>query len=102
MKSEGQLKISEALAGQVVLSKQGRDAGKYAVVVKVKDENFVYIADGVTRKVSAPKLKNIKHLKLTPYVLQRVSEKLAAGAELHDADVSKGLKVFDKKEGEIG
>lgn len=96
------MKQSEALAGQVVLSKQGRDNGKYAVIVKIKNESYVYIADGITRKVSDPKLKNIKHLKLTPYVLQKVADKLNANEQVLDAEIAKGLKVFDKKEGEIG
>lgn len=99
---EGQLKQSEALAGQVVLSKQGRDCGKYAVVVKIKNDSYVYIADGVARKVAEPKLKNIKHLKLTPYVLQKVADKLNANEQVFDAEIARGLKVFDKKEGEIG
>lgn len=96
------MKQSEALAGQVVLSKQGRDNGKYAVIVKIKNESYVYIADGITRKVSDPKLKNIKHLKLTPYVLQKVADKLNANEQVLDAEIAKGLKVFDKIEGEIG
>lgn len=102
MKAEDKLKTNDALAGQVVLSTQGRDKGKYAVVVKIETDGYVYIADGVTRRISKPKLKKLKHLKLTPYVLQKISDKLSSGQIVLDAEIAKGLKVFDKKEGEIG
>ena len=39
------------IPGRVVLSTQGRDEGRYFIVLKVIDENFVLMADGLTRKV---------------------------------------------------
>lgn len=54
--------------GSVVRSKAGRDKGKTAVILSF-DDRFAYIADGKERKVSKPKLKNVKHLELTETVL---------------------------------
>ena len=43
------------IPGRVVLSTQGRDEGRYFIVLEVIDENFVLMADGLTRKIDHPK-----------------------------------------------
>jgi len=48
--------------GQIVSSKAGRDAGRKYIVVGMLDDRTVLVADGVTRKISQPKKKNIRHL----------------------------------------
>ena len=48
--------------GRVVISLQGRDEGRAFVVTGTIDEQHVWIADGVTRKLAHPKTKKIKHL----------------------------------------
>lgn len=50
--------------GSVVKALAGRDSGRYFVVVETHDR-FVFIADGVTRKLESPKKKNIRHLEST-------------------------------------
>lgn len=47
--------------GTIVKSLKGHDSGEYYVVVKT-DEKFVYVANGKTKKLAAPKRKNLKHL----------------------------------------
>ena len=58
------------IPGRVVLSTQGRDEGRYFVVLEVIDENFVLMADGLTRKVDHPKKKKVKHLRPTPLLVE--------------------------------
>lgn len=53
------------LIGKVAIAKAGRDAGKYFMIVDVVDNNYVYISDGMSRKIEKPKKKKIKHLSLT-------------------------------------
>ncbi len=48
--------------GQFVRVTQGRDTDQYAVVVRIADEKFVWIADGDKRKFDRAKRKNILHL----------------------------------------
>jgi ribosomal protein L14E/L6E/L27E len=50
--------------GSVVIAEAGRDSGGYFVVTGC-DEKFCFIADGKSRKLSSPKRKNIKHIRLT-------------------------------------
>lgn len=50
--------------GSVVRADAGRDRGDYFTVVSA-DERYCFMADGKSRKLSAPKRKNIKHISLT-------------------------------------
>ena len=49
--------------GDIVLAVAGRDAERLFVVVGILDEDYVYIADGRSRKADSPKKKKIKHVK---------------------------------------
>ena len=52
------------LKGSVVRAETGRDGGKFFAVVDV-NEKYCLIADGKSRKLAAPKRKNIKHIRIT-------------------------------------
>ncbi len=54
--------------GSVVRAIAGRDKGKLFVVVTMENE-YVFIADGKTRKLSMPKRKNSKHIWPTDQIL---------------------------------
>ena len=55
--------------GTVVKSLKGRDKDKYFCVVCIED-GYVYLCDGKERKLSNPKRKKIKHIKVTQAKLQ--------------------------------
>jgi len=52
--------------GDIVLATAGRDSGKLFLVVgiSVSDENYVFMADGKSRKADSPKKKKIRHIKI--------------------------------------
>lgn len=54
--------------GSVVKADAGRDCGRYFAVVEMQD-GYCFIADGKSRKLLSPKLKNIKHLSFTNSVI---------------------------------
>ena len=54
--------------GRVVLCLAGRDKGTFAAVVG-STANTVLIADGKHRPLENPKMKNLKHVKVTAYRL---------------------------------
>ncbi|ALS24883.1 MULTISPECIES: KOW domain-containing RNA-binding protein [Paenibacillus] len=62
--------------GQIVRVNRGRDSGKYAVIIGVVDQRYVWIADGGKRKFDEPKKKNIIHLDLLPAVSSEVADSL--------------------------
>jgi ribosomal protein L14E/L6E/L27E len=76
------------------LSKAGRDKGKYFIVLKVVDENFVLVADGDMRKVDNPKLKKCKHLENTGKTSERVCQKLAEGVRVTNPELHRELTEF--------
>ncbi len=78
------------IPGRVVLSTQGRDEGRYFVVLEVIDENFVLMADGLTRKVDHPKKKKVKHLRPKPIVVEVDGSKLP-NKHLQDSDLRNAL-----------
>lgn len=61
--------------GQIVKVTQGRDSGKYAVVIGVEDR-FVYIVDGDKRKFDRPKKKNLLHVQLMDEVAPEVADSM--------------------------
>ncbi len=79
------------IPGRVVLSTQGRDEGRYFIVLKVIDENFVLMADGLTRKIDHPKKKKVKHLRLKPIVVN-VDGATLPNRHLQDSDLRTALE----------
>ncbi len=79
-------------AGRVVLSIQGRDAGRYFVILQVIDEQFVLMADGLTRKIAHPKKKKVKHLRPKP-ILVNVDGATLPNKHLQDSDLRKALEA---------
>ena len=79
------------IPGRVVLSTQGRDEGRYFVVLKVIDEQFVLMADGLTRKVDHPKKKKVKHLRPKPIVVN-VDGSMLPNKHLQDSDLRRYLR----------
>ena len=78
------------IPGRVVLSTQGRDEGRYFIVLAVIDENFVLMADGLTRKIDHPKKKKIKHLRPKP-ILVNVDGSALPNKHLQDSDLRRYL-----------
>ncbi len=78
--------------GRVVLSTQGRDEGRYFIVLQVIDENFVLMADGLTRKLDHPKKKKVKHLRAKPIMVNVDGEKLP-NKRLQDSDLRSALEA---------
>lgn len=80
--------------GSVVLSKAGRDAGRYFVVVGKADGQHVLLADGDLRKLQNPKKKKIKHLDVKPVTIPTITEKLTKGSGLYDAELRRNLEAL--------
>lgn len=52
--------------GSLVYSKAGRDKGRLFMVIDM-EADFVYLADGATRRMDNPKRKKQKHIIFTNY-----------------------------------
>ena len=78
--------------GRVVISRQGRDEGRCFVILQVVDDQFVMMADGLTRKLAHPKKKKLKHLYLKPVLVEGIAERLESH-QLLDSDLRKALNA---------
>ena len=76
--------------GRVVMSKQGRDRDRCFVILSVVDDQYVMMADGLTRKLDHPKRKKVKHLHPKPVKMEGLAERLASRQVL-DSDLRKLL-----------
>ncbi|MDR0856633.1 MAG: KOW domain-containing RNA-binding protein [Clostridiales bacterium] len=84
--------------GQVVKSKNGRDAGKYFLVYALADDGYVALADGRYRKTAAPKRKKTKHVEVLPEIKEGIAEKLKNHQKVFDSEISSALKIYTKGE----
>ena len=78
--------------GRIVRAHAGRDKGKYFAVVEIVDDNFVRIADGVSRRLASPKLKKVKHLEAMPQMVDGIADKLRDNQKVFDAELRKAIK----------
>ncbi len=78
--------------GRVAVSTAGRDKDRYFVITDIIDEQYVYIVDGDLRTKDHPKKKKLRHLKLTPYVLEGIASKLKGGARVFDAEIRSAIR----------
>lgn len=85
--------------GQVVISKSGRDKGRWFLVTELLDDQFVHLVDGKLRRLAKPKRKKIIHLQATHYHSDILKDHL-----LNDAKVWKTIQTMQrsKEEAEIG
>lgn len=77
-------------AGRVVKSIQGRDAGRYFVILEVLDDRYVLMADGQSRRLAHPKKKKIMHLRAKP-ILVNIDAATLPNQHLQDSDLRKAL-----------
>ena len=78
--------------GRVVKSRQGRDEGRCFVILQVVDDQFVIMADGLTRKLAHPKKKKLKHLYPKPVLVEGIVDGLRSH-QLLDSDLRKALNA---------
>ncbi|RJQ07290.1 MAG: RNA-binding protein [Bacillota bacterium] len=78
--------------GQLVRSKAGRDAGLYFLIVGIKDSRFVAVADGKVRRVSHPKLKNVRHLEIYPVRMESADARFAAPSVVTDRAIAEAIR----------
>lgn len=79
--------------GSIVLSKAGRDKGKYLVVV-ASACGYALLCDGGERPIQRPKRKSLKHIEDT-------QEKLSLAQMRGNSALKKALAAFDRTQREV-
>ncbi|WP_205842083.1 KOW domain-containing RNA-binding protein [Natranaerobius trueperi] len=81
--------MNKLQVGQLAVSTQGRDLGRYYLVIEILDEDFVRVSDGKKRPLSKPKKKNISHLQkinqqATEDLIHKLNVKRASDREVKE------------------
>ena len=81
----------------LVISKAGRDQGQLFYVSDA-DEQYVYLADGKSRRLEKPKRKKRKHIEQIPRTESRIAEKIRNGEKVLNSELRKELASFGQKQ----
>lgn len=84
----------QPVLGQVAKVLRGREQDQYAIVVRLEDSRFVWIADGDKRKFDQPKKKNILHLQLLNYSSSEVADSLNETGRVTNGKLRYALNKF--------
>ena len=84
------MKINEA---DIVVSLNGRDEGKYFLVIGTEDE-YSLLADGKCRRIEKPKRKKDKHLKLDGKADDHIASRLASGEKVSNSEIRRELAQY--------
>src|SRR5690242_12614271 len=92
----GETGVREALPaiGTVVKVLRGREQDGYAVIVRLADARFVWIADGDKRKFDQPKKKNLLHLELYEFVSSEVADSIKETGHVTNGKLRYALHKF--------
>ncbi len=92
----------EIIPGRVVISKKGRDKGRYFVVLCSLDADFVMVSDGDTRGLDRMKKKRRKHLCPQAAEFPSLAEGYLGGT-VTNAQIVKALAPYKKsRQEELG
>ena len=81
----------------LVVSKAGRDQGQLFYVIDA-DEQYVYLADGKSRRLEKPKRKKRKHIEQIPRTESRIADKIRNGEKVLNSELRKELASFGQKQ----
>ncbi len=81
----------------LIVSKAGRDKGQLFYVIDT-DEQYVYLADGKSRKLEKPKRKKRKHVEQVSRTESRIAEKIRNGEKVLNSELRKELASFGQKQ----
>ena len=98
------MKVTTPAVGGICQSKQGRDKGRYYLIVGVEQGGLIAVTDGNFKKLATPKKKNIKHLRLLPDKAETIALKIVEGKQVFDTEVYSALKNYNypKPDAEAG
>lgn len=82
--------------GMLVRSISGHDQGKFYVIMDMQQE-YLFLVDGIYKKMSNPKKKKIKHVQRADIIFPEITERIKNNA-LRDEYVKRQIKLYNKQE----
>lgn len=84
----------------VVISLNGRDAGKYFCVISTDDE-YSMISDGKGRRLEKPKKKKNKHIKRDGNLSGNTADKLKGSDKVTNNELRRALAEYRETKGGV-
>lgn len=82
--------------GSFVKSNQGRDRDNIYIVKRIFDKRLELV-DGNEKKLSKPKIKNIKHIDVLDGCAEKIAQKFVENKIVHDAEVYSAIRKFENQ-----
>lgn len=82
--------------GMLAYSRAGHDKGNLYVIIEA-DKEYVYLVDGIRRKISNPKKKKSKHIQIINDIPEIIRECMNSGKKVTDEDIKRSIKIFLKQ-----
>ena len=79
--------------GQIVYSSAGRDSGQPYVVLSIEND-YVYLADGASRRIEKAKKKKLKHVLETEFINTSIKDKLENDIRVTNAELRKVISNY--------
>ena len=90
------MKVITPEVGGICQSKQGRDKDRYYIISSVEKDGTVLVTDGNFKRLTTPKKKNLKHLRLLPEKVESIAVKLISGEKVFDTEIYSALKNYKR------
>ena len=84
------MKVKDPVIGGAAESLSGRDKGRLYIIVAAEGERLS-LADGKYRKLSNPKHKNSKHVRLMPFFFPEIVKRAGEGKD-ENSEIRAALK----------
>lgn len=85
------------MVGELAVSRAGHDRGTVYLIVK-EDGDSIYLADGVSKKYTAPKRKNRKHIQPVKQGLSAAQmEEIVQNPADADTKIKRYLKLYNER-----
>lgn len=94
--------LSLVKPGQWVTSTAGRDKGCHYLVMKVFDDRWLHVVDGVRRTSVNPKRKSIRHVWIHDVSGDELGAKFDAGKVVPNKEIQSALTELVREEEEVG
>ena len=82
--------------GDVVRSAAGHDRGQLFLITR-EEGDFVWLADGKSRKLEAPKKKRRKHVVSAGFWTNPVAGRMKNGVPVLDSEIRRALGAFQNR-----
>lgn len=90
-------KRPQACVGRLVISRAGHDCGSAAIITELGEGDYVFIADGWHRPLERPKKKKLKHLHLTPFIVEEAEDALLNGRALANGELRNMIRRIGRQ-----